>query len=322
MLSLRHSQGFSLIEAMVALLLGLFVSLAAVGVFISNAKTSAVNQNIARIQESSRISFEMMVRDLREAGGNPCSKKIPVGSVLNNAGTAWWARWNGGLNGYNNGELGQSAPGTDAIEVMYGASSGATVVSHNPNAASFKVLPDRHGFAAGDILMVCDYRQAVMFQMTGPNSNPITNGNMVHNTGAGTPGNCSKGLGFKIPMDCSTNGTSYQYGSNSLVVKHNAIRWFVAENNNEGLSLFRQSLNSGTVGNPEEIISGVSDLQISYLIAGSPDYVDSTAVGARWSEVVGVRVVLTLQQDPGSAEGLDPIEVVIDHTVALRARLS
>src|SRR3546814_5862094 len=62
---------------------------------------------------------------------------------------------------------------------------------------------------------VCSSDLAV-FQVT--NAQPGTNVTIVHNTGnTATPGNCSKGLGF--PTVCTTGGTKYQYGANSVLTK-------------------------------------------------------------------------------------------------------
>lgn len=317
----RLARGVSLIELMIALVLGLLVTGAAIGMFLSNSRTFDTTESLSRVQENARMAFELMARDVREAGGNPCAKNIVVGSVLNAAGVAWWNTWQNGLVGYENGALAGSLAGTDAIELVSANSTGANVTSHNPTSATLDVTPLTHGFLADDILMICDYRQAAIFQMSGPNANPITNGNIGHNTGAGTPGNCSKGLGFKQPMDCSTNGTAYTYGDNSMVIRLQASRWFVADNGRGGNSLFRIALRNNALGAREEVIEGVDDMEITYLLPGAANYVIATSVpAARWREVTAVRLDLTLAGTERVGTDGSRINRRLQHTVTLRNR--
>lgn len=319
----RRQAGFSLIELMIAMLLGLLVTAAAIGMFLSNSRTYETTESLSRVQENARMAFELMARDIRESGGNPCSRNLLVANVLGAAGggTGWWNNWGNGVFGYENGALAGTLAGTDAIEVMSGSSSGATVTSHNPTSATFDVVPQTHGFVADDILMVCDFRQASIFQMSGPSANPITNGNVVHNTGTGSPGNCSKGLGFSQPINCSVNGTPYTYGDNSMVVRLQAARWYVAANGRGGNSLFRVALRNNAVAAPEEVIEGVEDMQVTYLLPGAADYVNSTAVpAARWREVNSVRLDLTLSGLENVGTDGSRINRRLQHTVTLRNR--
>ena len=87
----RAAQGLSLIELMIAMLLGLLVAGAAVTIFMSNRQTYQATDNLGRIQENLRTSFELMARDVREAGGNPCANDLPIANVLNNPAGEWWS---------------------------------------------------------------------------------------------------------------------------------------------------------------------------------------------------------------------------------------
>ncbi len=97
-----HQRGVTLIELMVALVLGLVVSGAALALFMTNRQTYVASENMDRIQEASRIAFELMARDLREADGNPCSNKLVPENRLSGSTTyAWWSDWGAGLRGYD-----------------------------------------------------------------------------------------------------------------------------------------------------------------------------------------------------------------------------
>ena len=56
-------RGVSLIELMIALLLGLVVSAAAGGIFLANKRVYASTETLNRIQENTRVSFEIMARE-------------------------------------------------------------------------------------------------------------------------------------------------------------------------------------------------------------------------------------------------------------------
>lgn len=69
----RRFEGFSLIEMMIAMVLGLIVLGAAIAVFQSNQRTYRSNEGLNRVQEGARVAFEMMSRDIRSAGSSACT---------------------------------------------------------------------------------------------------------------------------------------------------------------------------------------------------------------------------------------------------------
>lgn len=316
----RRMAGLSLIELMIALALGLVVSGAAIGVFLANQQTYRSTESVGRIQESARVAFELMARDVREGAGNACSRNLPVANVLENQGQ-WWNQWQNGLLGYENGALPASASGTDAIEVVSASSGGAPVAEMTASSAQFKVA-HAHDFENNDILVVCDYTQAAVFQATNVNAANVT---IVHNTGAGTIGNCTKALGLPMPASCPGGqpGSSAEvykiYGPGSQVVKLRASRWYVADNGRGGRSLYRVRMAQGADQPAEEITDGVDDLQLEYLVDGQSSYV-AAAAGLDWSRVVAVRLRLTLAGAERVGTDGQPLVRELEHVVNLRNR--
>lgn len=311
-------RGMSLVELMVAMIISLLVLLATIAIFDSNRLTYRATEGLGRVQENARVAFELMARDIREAGGTPCARNVPVANVLNGAGGTWWNNWGNGVFGYESGGLAGSAAGTDAIELSSGIGTGVSVTDHNPTSAQFKVSSVNHGLNDGDIAIVCDYRQASIFQIT--NAQPGINDTVVHNAGTGTPGNCSKGLGFKRPIDCSTNGTAYKYGPNSQIVRMQSAQWYVADNGRGGRSLYRRALR-GNAPQVEEVVDGVANLQLTYLLPGGGAYLNAPGVpNARWREVTAVRVSLALQGVENAGTDGQGIRRTIEHVVNLRNR--
>src|SRR4051812_34232240 len=117
----QRVRGFSLIELMTAMLLSMLLIAAAVSVFVSNKRVYGATEGLGRIQESARIAFELMSRDIREAGGNPCDVRMKVVNVLSD--TSWWTSFDGvtntGITGFDDGAFTGSVAGTDAIRIQF-----------------------------------------------------------------------------------------------------------------------------------------------------------------------------------------------------------
>ncbi|ERP86867.1 MAG: PilW family protein [Pseudomonadales bacterium] len=65
---MSRQNGFSLVELMVALVLGLIVSAAAIQLFTTNQKTFVLQQTASQLQQDSQQIMRFLVRDLRKTG--------------------------------------------------------------------------------------------------------------------------------------------------------------------------------------------------------------------------------------------------------------
>jgi len=84
-----QQRGFTLIELMISLLLGILVVIAVTSVFISGKQAHSTTQGLNRIQENQRMVFEMMASDIRSAGSYTCPGMVdPVWQVGTN-GEDW-----------------------------------------------------------------------------------------------------------------------------------------------------------------------------------------------------------------------------------------
>lgn len=148
----RRESGFTLIELLIGLALGVLVAAAATAVFMMNSRIREATDSLGRMQESARVAFELMARDVRQTGGFSCGREVGIGdtgsanapadyrmsNALLNADTAWWSTWTtdlpstearGGLRGYAPGvalpgtafgtATANRVAGTAAIEVRY-----------------------------------------------------------------------------------------------------------------------------------------------------------------------------------------------------------
>lgn len=325
----RGQSGFSLIELMVSMVIGLLVLGAAFGIFLSNNRAFSATQGLGRIQENSQAAFEMMARDIREAGGNPCDAELAAGNIIAGgpAATAtsnnWFIGWNQPLQGYESSGLTGQVAGTDAVQVLrldQGvrtlttalASSGTTTLTYTPAEPRFN---------AGDTIMVCDMRVLGIFRAAGNSGVAGTTGTVSFNGGGNQ---CSY---FPQPNAavCSGTPTAYLFPKFSTVSRLQGVRWFVCDPDGDaanGDSLCRQV----DAGGVEEVVPGVQDMQIQYLTDAG--YVNAGSLGtvAAWNAVRAVRISLTMQEtEPGnpaasgSTDGA-PIARTFDHIVTLRNR--
>ena len=149
-----------------------------------------------------------MAREIRESGLNLCGAGV-VGNVVVGASSSAWLNWDaGGLEGYE-GDVAmpvvstgtaeaERVAGTDGIIIRSGTLlDGAVIASHPASSSAITLNTTNHGFSTGDILMACDYRQAVIFQATSASA---ASADIGHASGSQTPGNCTG----DFPLDCSS----------------------------------------------------------------------------------------------------------------------
>lgn len=94
-----RTRGFTLVELLVAMTLGLVLIGGVISVVVTTRQTLRVNENLAHMQEGARFSFEIMAREIREAGMVPCGTRLTA-NVLRTAGSpnvAWWASTDAGM---------------------------------------------------------------------------------------------------------------------------------------------------------------------------------------------------------------------------------
>jgi type IV pilus assembly protein PilW len=305
--------GFSLIELMVSLIIGLLIVLAVLNLFLASTRTHKTTENLSRIQENARIAFELIAFDLRQAGGTPCGNIIRSANNIESSTAAPW--FTTGIRGYESSEsfggssASSRAAGTDALTYGLASSTGVAVEEQSSGASSeLKVSTVDHGLSSGDIALVCDNNLAAWFQVTNISDHNTT---VVHNTGnTESPGNCARKFvpgktctevssinGAHAPSRCGVveEGRYYEFCNNSVLTRYASNLWFVGCNGRVacnapgGRSLYQAQFPNAS----QEVVPDVQDMQIQYLKKGASDYVDATAV-TDWADVEAAKVSLTL----------------------------
>jgi len=326
---MKHDmRGMSLVELMLALLLGTLVTASAIGIFLANRKTMTTSQGLGQIQQNMQVALELLARDLRQAGGNPCSRHLPLVNIIETPASRWWtnlnstqntdntwnAPWRNTLRGLTSAEFatgtgaGARVAGSDAIELLSADIKTATVVSHD--GTRFVLNTSAHGFSSGNLLLVCEPRQASLFQGT------VSGVNVTHSAGGM---NCSEHLGF--PGGCSA--APFVYAAHAQIARWAPVRWYLGVSPRGGTSLYQITLDGNGQGvTRQEMVEAVTALKFRYLLAGASEYVPLAAVGGNWAAVIGVQIELSVSAAGVSAEDGGELTRTAVHTVSLRNRQS
>lgn len=299
----RPEAGLTLVELMVAITISLLLTVAIGGVYVGSKSSFRYQDAMSRVQENARFSMEKLSQDIRMAGFSGCGNLSKVSNVVNGGTGNLWLDLNAPVNGYEGGvstfpaEFAGAAAGTDAIVLLgIDPSTELAVISHN--AAAAQINTNTHTIPAGSILIVSDCSQTAIFQMSGPNS--ATKTNVVHNTGTGTPGNCTKDLGASCP-----SSIPYQFKAGASLLRMYSNGYYIKPSATAGVgnSLWMRSLTGQTTGVPAdvELINGVENMQIEYGVDTDADssankYVTANQIttAADWVKVVSVKVSLLL----------------------------
>ncbi len=299
-------QGLTLIELMVSMVLGLVVVGGAISLTLANRQSYRTNEGLSQVQESARTAFELIARDVRQAGVSGCDNEGRVANVVDTSGgTDWWMDWFGIL-GHEDDEdtsavdfgsnRGDRSAGTDAIQLQGIQGIALTVEDHDALAGTIEVNAATTDIGPGDVMVVCDFDHATIFQVTAYDAAAVR---MTHDSPGGvTPGNCSRGLGF--PTDCSSvSGNTWAFNRNSMLGRFFATDWYVGESarpEEGGRSLFRRRLAAGGGLLTEEVVTGVTDMQITYRRDGGDEFEEANAVTAAgdWDDINAVRIALTV----------------------------
>lgn len=300
----RAHAGFTLIEMMIAMILGLVVIAGVASVFLAGQRSFRTNDALSEVQDNSRLAFELMARDMRMAGLTGCANQGHMINVLNNQGTAWWANWANSIHGYDTAQddpavttgtaAGQRVAGTDSLQLIGAATTNFTVKEPGETSAYTITLNEAGtgtGLQSGDIVLLCDPGQSAVLQVH--TYTPAT-ATFDYIASGSTTGNSTTILDYTGPGV----PTALPFPANSQIASYEAVDWYIGNNSAGTTSLYRISLqNVAGVPTPvpQEMVRNVTGMTLTFLdpTTGS-DFVAPSAV-TDWTGVTAVRVNLTLR---------------------------
>lgn len=304
----RRSLGLSLVELMIAMTLGLVVLLAVGQVYLSSSRTFRTQEALSRLQESARYALETLSYDIRMAGQVGCGfDKTQSVNVLDDI--SYGDFFGAPVRGFADGGAIPS-PFTavplkgDAIRVIRADEENESIVKEHKEPSAVIEFSEDVKILKDDILLITDCQTAAVFQASGPTT---LGDKVVHNSGSGTPGNCTKSLGPKpIATGACDTAIDKKFPEGSKVYKMLNNLYYIAANPAGEPALYRQGLVKGAPVT-EELVEGVEDFRVNYGLDTNGDKaVDSTvgtATVANWDQVQTVQVSLLMRSDNNAVDG-------------------
>ncbi len=298
----RRSRGFSLIELILALALGLLVVTGIVNLFVGNSQTYSILNGQARLQENARFAFEFISRAARTAGFFGCAPEFD--NLVNTLNAPGW-------NSMPEFDLGQAVSGhegngagswTPALANLPRSSGGGSAnVYINGNGIDIATIVDEtdvlilrsmrqpvrrltvaaaptdnpvveapggvSDFATGDIVLISDCEQGALFRV----SNAAVAGNQVTLTqaagGAGVYENAALVPGpTGTPVARTLSIIGRPYAEDSQVAAVESEFFFIAPSagvDNRGNTPNALWRKAGTDA-PQELIAGIDNMQVLY----------------------------------------------------------
>lgn len=312
---MRYSQkGLSLIELMVAMLIGLILIAGIGNIFIDSKRTYSFQQGLARIQENGRMALEFLGRDIRMAGYMGCAsgEYSSVTNTLKDSATLNYD-FSRGVLGYEVGssihsDLSGLSPApllnTDVIVLKGPVGDGVKIqgLQNSDQNLDVYLYPTEpggcpSGICEEDILMATDCMKTFIFQVT-QTSTPGSGILRLGHDASGDPGNNKSSWGG--------NGVGAQgvFGADGEVVKIQTAYYYVGISQASGQpALFMQVGAPGLKNPAREMLEGVESMKLLYGLDTGTDLVPDSYVGAasvaNWDKVGAVRVQLRVRSDDG-----------------------
>jgi len=292
--------GFTLVELMIAMLLGAFLIGGIMQIFLGSRQTYRMQENLSRLQENGRFVMDFISRDNRMMGFQGCVSRSIVPNIIidpkNPNPNPAPATLAGGLSsplvGSNNvannwsvgacGAANACVAGTDAITYHFGAGCGGYLTGNMGTVNANIQIPAANSCNINmyDVLMLSDCGSSDIFIATSASSGSGVQ-TIAHANNQNT-----------------TNNLSKLYGSDAEVLVFRSYSFFIRNNTDGEPALWRlDNAKPTSTTNPIELVEGIENMQILYGADtdATPDgaanyYVAAGTTGLNMNQVVSIRV--------------------------------
>ncbi len=310
----QNERGFSLIELMIAMLIGILLLLAATGLFMSNKRIYNEQNDMGRLQENGRFAVDLLTKDIRMASYGGCVDDLSsLTNVTTNAATVT------NLHNATNAIEGIDDKAGSSTWSPSGSTETVANITNGTDAITLRYLEpisDTVAFTTGSTMasdtsaipVTCSNTAGTAENCNAAGSDHITaNENMAIT-------DCSAGDIF-IATGATTNTITHSatlnkaYDDSAQVSRYVTTRYYIgtaANTNKFGNAvpaLFKYSSVAG-VATTQELIEGVERMEILYGVDTNSDSIPDTylAAGAagltssaNWDDVISVKVSLLLR---------------------------
>ncbi|MDP0561292.1 MAG: PilW family protein [Candidatus Endonucleobacter sp. (ex Gigantidas childressi)] len=307
---IRSHSGFSLVELLIALLLGMILITGMGQLFVSANKTYVLQDELVRIQENARVTLELLTRDVRMAAYTGCPSWVQLGNALfsEDQSRLWMTHFDKGILGIPAGVSVKESVDKHAISealVVHKVNweGGVSVVSQNTDSM-FVTLQTRHNFNQGDLLALVsqDCKQISIF-IAGSN----TSGSEVYYAAipSGSLYNCTHLQQGSFNCMESQRGEKLFDHSKSQLVPVSSVAYYI-RNSNGIPTLYMKRGGEDIFGRKlaaEALVEGVEALRVFYGYDADNDGIvnqyrlssDMPIYGDEWKSIISVKVEILIR---------------------------
>ena len=307
---IRGRAGFSLIELMVALLLGMVLITGVGNLFLSTNKTYTLQDELVRIQENARVALELLTRDVRMSAYTGCPSWASLGNALytSELSRLWMAHFDKGLFGIPSGSSVKNAVDSNAISesiVVHRVDWESSVpVSSQDVSSAIVTLAASHDFNQGDLLALIgqDCKQVSIF-IAGSD----TSGSKVSypSASSGSLYNCTSLQKGAFNCIDSQQGTGVFDHSRSQLVPVSSVAYYI-RNSNSVPTLYRKRAGETASGrglSAEALVEGIEALRVFYGYDSDNDGVvnqyrtpsDISLYSSDWKNITSIKIELLVR---------------------------
>jgi len=311
--TMTSQRGLTLIELLTAMALSLILLTGVAMLFSANKTTYKLQEGMSIIQESGRYAISQIRADYQKAGYGGClsPQSSPIVSNLVAGSPDYLGAIRDGtpLSGMNDVATvsigGRNVvAGTDVLDIRGPLRSSIAYVTgpiFAPDA--IQVTGNNTGFVDNEYMMIADCAGADIFRASA-----VT-------TAAGPP--AVTNIAHSDAVNIQPVLTR-KYGADSVVMELFIYTYFISDTgrtNDDGAAILALYREDGS-GNPQELLEGVENMQITYGVDANGDnlaesFLDADAV-TNWGQVVSVSVSLLINSvNPalfGDIDTPDPTE--------------
>jgi len=286
----HRQHGVTLIELMVALVIGLILTAGAVQIFLGSKETYRTSEALSRVQENGRMALQLLGQDIRQADYKGCQDNLTdVNNQLNDDSSDYQPLANGGVDVSDDGGPNNS----DGFTLRSAGTNENLYLTQQPSDTSAGLTVNRKkAVEEGAIMIITDCRSADLFQVS---NDPVANdSNQINHNQKGSlsPGNAQQGL-------------SKVYEPGSMTLQFRQFRYAITQDDESGRNFLTRFIDEDTSASDEEdLIPGVVDFQLTYGVDNDGDAVADYYVSggdisseADEEEIVAVHVDLVVQSE-------------------------
>ncbi|MDP0589773.1 MAG: PilW family protein [Candidatus Endonucleobacter bathymodioli] len=303
-------EGFSLVEVLVSLLLGMILITSAGQLLVSTNKTYVLQDELVRIQESARVTLDLLTRNVRMAAYTGCPSWTNLGNALfsDKPSRLWMAHFDKGIIGISAGTSAKNSVDNKAVSeaiVIHKVDwEGSIPVASQDNASMLITLQARHDFNQGDLLALVsqDCKQISIFIAGSSTSGAKVSYSTISSESLY---NCThRHQGSFNCMESQRGEKLFDHSQSQLVPVSSAA--YYIRNNNGIPTLYMKRGGEAVSGRglaAEALVEGVEELRVFYGYDADNDGIvnqyllssDIPLYSDEWKNIVSVKIEILIR---------------------------